>query len=113
MRKEKIEEPGACGTRVGSWSNWLDPLPLVFVELARSAWFDRYKIQPKVKNFFSDMFCYYIDIMKMFILVVGPLQLVSYLSIQVTHLSSPLPWNQAFPSPDPPPSCSRSGRESS
>ncbi|CAN7119162.1 unnamed protein product, partial [Brassica rapa subsp. narinosa] len=68
--------------RVGSWSNWLDPLPLVFVELARSAWFDRYKIQPKVKNFFSDMFCYYIDIMKMFILVVGPLQLVSYLSIQ-------------------------------
>ncbi|WZZ21131.1 hypothetical protein YC2023_122518 [Brassica napus] len=43
---------------------------------------------------------------------VGPLQLVSYPSIQVTRLNSPPPWNQAFPSPDPPPSCSRSGRES-
>ena len=36
MLKEEVEEPGACGTRVGSWSNWLDPLSLVFVELARS-----------------------------------------------------------------------------
>ena len=34
-------------------------------------------------------------------------------SISVTRLSSPPPWNQAFSSPDPPPSCSRSGRESS
>ncbi|KAF3556996.1 hypothetical protein F2Q69_00010715 [Brassica cretica] len=32
-------------------------------------------------------------------------------SASVTRLSSPPPWNQAFPSPDPPPSCSRSGRE--
>ncbi|KAF3595652.1 hypothetical protein DY000_02027083, partial [Brassica cretica] len=31
-------------------------LPLVFIELSRSVsgWFDRYKIQPKVKNSFSD-----------------------------------------------------------
>ncbi|CAF1767147.1 unnamed protein product [Brassica oleracea] len=34
-------------------------------------------------------------------------------SISVTRLSSPPPWNQAFLSPDLPPSCSRSGRESS
>lgn len=63
----------------------LAPLPLVLVELARSAsgWFDRYKIQPKVNYSLSDMFGCYKDVMKMFILVVGPLQLVSYPSIQV------------------------------
>ncbi|CAF2149234.1 unnamed protein product [Brassica napus] len=71
----------------------LVPLPLVFVELARSAsgWFDRYKIQPKVKNSFSDMFRCYRDVMKMFILVVGPLQLVSYPSIQMIEIRSGLP----------------------
>nr|VDD58887.1 unnamed protein product [Brassica oleracea] len=37
------------------------------------------------------MFRCYRDVMKMFILVVGPLQLVSYPSIQVTRLSSPPP----------------------
>lgn len=68
----------------------LVPLPLVFLELARSAWFDRYKIQPKVKNSFSDMFRCYKDVMKMFLLVVGPLQLVSYPSIQVKF--RPLGW---------------------
>ncbi|KAL0733831.1 hypothetical protein Bca4012_010041 [Brassica carinata] len=62
------------------------PSPLLFVELARSAWFDRYKIQPKVKNSFSDMFRCYRDVMKMFFLFVGPLQLVSYLSIRERKL---------------------------
>jgi 4,4-dimethyl-9beta,19-cyclopropylsterol-4alpha-methyl oxidase len=63
----------------------LVPLPLVFVELARSAsgLFNRYKIQPKVNYSLSDMFKCYKDVMTMFILVVGPLQLVSYPSIQV------------------------------
>ena len=63
----------------------LAPIPLVFVELARSVsgWFDRYKIQSKVNYSLSDMFGCYKDVMKMFILVVGPLQLVSYPSIQV------------------------------
>ncbi|KAG2282557.1 hypothetical protein Bca52824_053777 [Brassica carinata] len=56
----------------------LAPIPLVFVELARSVsgWFDRYKIQPKVNYSLSDMFSCYKDVMKMFILVVGPLQLM-------------------------------------
>lgn len=63
----------------------LVPLPLVFIELTRSTsdLFDRFKIQPKVKYSFSDMFRCYKDVMKMFLLVVGPLQLVSYPSIQV------------------------------
>lgn len=66
------------------------PLPLVIVESARSAsgWFDRYKIQPKVSYSLSDMFRCYRDVMKMFILVVGPLQLVSYPSIQVSFSQS-------------------------
>jgi len=69
----------------------LVPLPLVFIESSQSTsdLFNRYKIQPKVKNSFSSMFKCYKDVMKMFILVVGPLQLVSYPSIQVNF------WNLA------------------
>lgn len=61
----------------------LVPLPLVFVEVLRWAGFDRYKIQPKVRLTFSDMVKCYKDVMWMFFSVVGPLQLVSYPSIQV------------------------------
>ncbi|CAA0394852.1 unnamed protein product [Arabidopsis thaliana] len=71
----------------------LVPLPLVFIELARSAsgLFNRYKIQPKVNYSLSDMFKCYKDVMTMFILVVGPLQLVSYPSIQMIEIRSGLP----------------------
>lgn len=59
----------------------LAPLPLVFVEL--TGWFDRFKIQPKVKYSLSDMFRCYKDVMQLFFIVVGTLQLVSYPSLQV------------------------------
>lgn len=59
----------------------LAPLPLVFVELTGR--FDRFKIQPKVKYSLSDMFRCYKDVMQLFFIVVGTLQLVSYPSLQV------------------------------
>ncbi|KAL6501613.1 hypothetical protein OROGR_026746 [Orobanche gracilis] len=42
-----------------------------------------YKIQPKVKLSFSDTIRCYKSVMRMFFLVVGPLQLISYPSIQL------------------------------
>ena len=63
------------------------PIPLVFVELLRSLGLDKYKIQPKVRLSFSEMFACYKDVMKMFVLVVGPLQLVSYPSVKVQYSS--------------------------
>lgn len=59
------------------------PLPLVFVETMRSLGFLKYKIQPKVKTSLSEMFRCYKDVMRMFVLLVGPLQLSSYPSIKV------------------------------
>lgn len=61
----------------------LVPIPLVFIELMRIAGFDRYKIQPKVRLSFQEMVRCYKDVMRMFFLVVGPLQLVSFPSIKV------------------------------
>lgn len=61
----------------------LAPLPLVVVEL--TAWFDRFKIQKKVKYSLSDMFRCYKEVMKLFLVVVGTLQIVSYPSIQVIN----------------------------
>ncbi|XP_047328675.1 methylsterol monooxygenase 1-1-like [Impatiens glandulifera] len=50
-----------------------------------------YKIQPKVKLSFSDSLRCYRDVMRMFIFVVGPLQLVSYPSIQMIGIRTSLP----------------------
>lgn len=61
----------------------LAPLPFVFVEL--TGWFERFKIQPKMKYSLSDMFRCYKDVMKLFLLVVGTLQFVTYPSIQVKY----------------------------
>ncbi|XP_021901914.1 methylsterol monooxygenase 1-1-like [Carica papaya] len=69
----------------------LVPLPVVFLELARSAGFDGYKIQPKVRLSFEEMFKCYKDVMRMFFLVVGPLQLVSYPSIKMIGIRAGLP----------------------
>lgn len=62
------------------------PLPLVFAELAHLAGFDRYKIQPKARLSSAEVFRCYKDVMRMFFLVVGPLQLASYPSIKVLYL---------------------------
>lgn len=59
------------------------PVPLVLLELARSSGLLRYKIQPKVRLSLSETLSCYRDVMRMFFLVVGPLQLVSFPSIKV------------------------------
>ncbi|KAL8141690.1 hypothetical protein V2J09_014722 [Rumex salicifolius] len=69
----------------------LSPLPTVFIELFMSNKFQRYKIQPKVKLSSSEIFACYKTVMKMFIFVVGPLQLVSYPSIQFIGIRTGLP----------------------
>ncbi|KAL6550135.1 Methylsterol monooxygenase 1-2 [Orobanche minor] len=50
-----------------------------------------YKIQPKVKLSFSDTIRCYKSVMRMFFLVVGPLQLISYPSIQLIGVRTSLP----------------------
>ncbi|XP_021295523.1 methylsterol monooxygenase 1-1-like [Herrania umbratica] len=72
------------------------PVPLVFVEMMRSFGFDKYKIQPKVRLSLSDMFRCYKDVMRMFVLVVGPLQLVSYPSIKMIGIRMGLPLPSAW-----------------
>ncbi|TXG51061.1 hypothetical protein EZV62_023585 [Acer yangbiense] len=67
------------------------PLPMVFIELMRSNNFDQYKIQPKVRMSLSDMFRCYKDVMGMFFFIVGPLQLVSYPSIEMIGIRAGLP----------------------
>ncbi|GFZ01214.1 sterol C4-methyl oxidase 1-2 [Actinidia rufa] len=58
------------------------PVFYLLLELACSKT-HRYKIQPKIKLSLSQSFRCYRDVMRMFFLVVGPLQLVSYPSIKV------------------------------
>ncbi|XP_047939237.1 methylsterol monooxygenase 1-1-like isoform X5 [Salvia hispanica] len=50
-----------------------------------------FKIQPKVKLSFSDTLHCYKSVMRMFFLVVGPLQLVSYPSILIIGIRTGLP----------------------
>ncbi|GAB4856996.1 Methylsterol monooxygenase 1-1 [Ancistrocladus abbreviatus] len=69
----------------------LAPLPVVLFDLVRSSNFDRFKIQPKVKLSPSEMFACYKTVMKLFFLVVGPLQLVSYPSIKFIGIGTGLP----------------------
>lgn len=65
----------------------LVPLPLVFLEIKRLYPFDEYKIQPKVRLSLHEMLNCYKDVLKMFFLVVGPLQLISYPSIKVITIT--------------------------
>ncbi|XP_031267009.1 methylsterol monooxygenase 1-1-like [Pistacia vera] len=67
------------------------PLPMLVIELLGSSSFDKYKIQPKVRLSFPEMFGCYKDVMRMFFLVVGPLQLVSYPSIKLIGIRTGLP----------------------
>ncbi|KAJ7944814.1 methylsterol monooxygenase 1-1-like [Quillaja saponaria] len=67
------------------------PLPLLYFEIKRLAGFDKYKIQPKVRLSFAEMTRCYRDVMRMFFLVVGPLQLVSYPSIKMIGIRTGLP----------------------
>lgn len=59
------------------------PLYYISLELLLGNSLQKYKIQPKVKLSWSDVFKCYKSVMRMFILIVGPLQLVSYPSVKV------------------------------
>ncbi|KAI3707074.1 hypothetical protein L6452_25280 [Arctium lappa] len=69
----------------------LVPLIYLFIEFVFSKNIIPYKIQPKVKLSFADNLNCYFDVMRMFLLVVGPLQLVSYPSIQMIGIRTSLP----------------------
>ncbi|KAL4602600.1 hypothetical protein ACB092_10G064600 [Castanea dentata] len=70
----------------------LIPLPLVFIELARLAGFDRYKIQPKVRLSWPEMFrCYKVVVCNNFLPIIVPLQLASYPSIKMIGIRTGLP----------------------
>ncbi|KAI9112517.1 hypothetical protein K1719_016440 [Acacia pycnantha] len=59
------------------------PLPMIFLEVKRFGGLDKYKIQPKVRLSFLEMFRCYKEVMRLFFLVVGPLQLVSYPTVKM------------------------------
>ncbi|XP_076895134.1 methylsterol monooxygenase 1-1-like [Bidens hawaiensis] len=69
----------------------LTPLFYVFIELLFSKHVIAYKIQPKVRFSVADNISCYLDVMRTFVLVVGPLQLVSYPSIQMIGIRTSLP----------------------
>ncbi|XP_030524620.1 methylsterol monooxygenase 1-1-like isoform X1 [Rhodamnia argentea] len=69
----------------------LVPLPTVLLQLARPSGFDRFKIQPKVRLSSSEVFKCYKDVMKMFFLVVSPLQLASYPTVKMVGIRTGLP----------------------
>ncbi|PWA72455.1 sterol-4alpha-methyl oxidase 1-1 [Artemisia annua] len=69
----------------------LVPLFYIFTEVLFGRFVKGYKIQPKVKYSFGDNFKCYFDVMKVFVLVVGPLQLVSYPSVKMIGIRTSLP----------------------
>ncbi|KAL3743187.1 hypothetical protein ACJRO7_018482 [Eucalyptus globulus] len=69
----------------------LAPLPTVLLDLARPAAADRFKIQPKVRLSPAEILKCYKDVMKMFFLVVAPLQLVSYPAVKMVGITTGLP----------------------
>ncbi|XAR70402.1 Methylsterol monooxygenase [Bertholletia excelsa] len=66
------------------------PLFYILLELIYSKVHD-HKIQPKVKLTYSQSFRCYRDVMRMFFLVVGPLQLLSYPSVKMIGIRTGLP----------------------
>ncbi|KAI4311675.1 hypothetical protein MLD38_036552 [Melastoma candidum] len=74
----------------------LAPLPLLFAELSRISGFERHKIQPKVRLSLQEMLRCYRDVLRMFFLVIGPLQLVSYPSIKFIGIRTGLPLPSAW-----------------
>ncbi|CAN6459360.1 unnamed protein product [Victoria cruziana] len=71
----------------------LCPLPVALVELKGPKFLERFKIQPKIKTPTHVMLKCYKDVMVVFFLVVGPLQLSSYPLIKWLgiRMSLPLP----------------------
>ncbi|XP_051114812.1 methylsterol monooxygenase 1-1-like [Andrographis paniculata] len=69
----------------------LFPFYYLFLEFFFRKSVGRYKIQPKVTLSFSDTIRCYKSVMRMFFLVVGPLQLVSYPSVKMIRIRTSLP----------------------
>ncbi|KAH6767457.1 sterol-4alpha-methyl oxidase 1-1 [Perilla frutescens var. hirtella] len=69
----------------------LMPLPYVIMELMHSNKFDKFKIQPKKQNSFSDFLDCYKKVFFTFVLAVGPLQIFSYPIIQMIGIRTSLP----------------------
>ncbi|EYU30461.1 hypothetical protein ABFS82_01G086500 [Erythranthe guttata] len=67
------------------------PFFFLFLEFFFEKSVSPYKIQPKVKLSFSETLHCYKSVMRMFFLVVGPLQLVSYPSIKFIGIRTSLP----------------------
>ncbi|CAA2978952.1 methylsterol monooxygenase 1-1-like [Olea europaea subsp. europaea] len=67
------------------------PYYYLFLEFFFSNSIKPYKIQPKVKLSFCDTLGCYKYVMRMFFLVVGPLQLVSYPSVKMIGIRTSLP----------------------
>ncbi|CAI9771749.1 unnamed protein product [Fraxinus pennsylvanica] len=67
------------------------PYYYLFLEFFFSNSIKPYKIQPKVKLSFSDSIRCYKSVMRVFFLVVGPLQLISYPSVKMIGIRTSLP----------------------
>ncbi|KAI9122279.1 hypothetical protein K1719_006968 [Acacia pycnantha] len=67
------------------------PLPMIFLEVKHFGGLDKYEIQPKVRLSFLEMFRCYKEAMRLFFLVVGPLQLVSYPAVKMIGVRRGLP----------------------
>lgn len=61
----------------------LVPLPIAVAELIRPSTIAPFKLQPKVTLPPSSFFKCYKEVLRVFFLVVGPLQLISYPSVKV------------------------------
>jgi hypothetical protein len=68
----------------------LAPLPVALLELRAPRAVQPYKLQPRVRLSRSEFLKCYGDVMRIFFLVIGPLQLVSYPAVKVGSAPFPL-----------------------
>lgn len=74
----------------------LAPLPVALLELARPETIRKYKLQPKVRYSAGKVYACYKDVVKTFVLAVGPLQLLSYPAIKGVGIRTSLPLPSAW-----------------
>ncbi|KAF0928577.1 hypothetical protein E2562_006022 [Oryza meyeriana var. granulata] len=69
------------------------PLPVALLELRAPATVEPFKLQPRVRLSRAEFFRCYRDVMRIFFVVIGPLQLVSYPTVKMVgiHTGLPLP----------------------
>ncbi|XP_039137581.1 LOW QUALITY PROTEIN: very-long-chain aldehyde decarbonylase GL1-10-like [Dioscorea cayenensis subsp. rotundata] len=69
----------------------LVPLPVALVELCFPSLISRFKLQPKIHLFPSSFLRCYLSVVRVFILAVGPLQVLSYPSVKLVGIRTGLP----------------------